>query len=330
MSRDREIVLVSSGYDMCIKFWASFNNGSECRYKVDYKDNAINALEMTPNKEFVAFAAGNSIKFIDLRKGEPSLLLSIESHEGLVSTILIPDNFENKFISAGEDSTVRINDIRLQKGIQSFTHANYVNSVAMDKKNTEIIAADENGTIKIWDIRKCEQRTEYKSNINEEGLAFRSISLAENEGFLVGAKSNGTCCVFDYNISQNLTLNNTFEAHKTYITKCLLSPQNNMLATCSADNEMRLWRRKTASNEDGSKQTDPNGNNLLSKNFELQTRFIGHKKWVWDCDFSLDSLYLLSCSSDKEIRIWSIKSGKVISKFSNPKGVNNIALADEE
>ena len=37
-----------------------------------------------------------------------------------------------------------------------------------------------------------------------------------------------------------------------------------MLATCSADNEMRLWRRKTASNEDGSKQTDTKGNNLLS------------------------------------------------------------------
>ena len=330
MSRD--IVLVSSGYDMCIRFWSDFNNGSQCKYSIDYKDNAINALEMTPNKEYVAFAAGNTIKFIDLKPSTPSLLLTIDSHEGLVSSILIPDNFDNCFISAGEDCTVRINDIRLAKGVKSFDHGNYVNSVAIGNHNKEIIAADENGCIKIWDIAKNEMRTEYKSDINEEGLAFRSISLAENQGFLVGAKSNGKVCVFDYNNGENgqiLNLLETFEAHKNYITKCLLSPENNMLATCSADSEIRLWRRKTGINEDGSKQTDGKGNNLLLKSFELQTRFIGHKKWVWDCDFSLDSLYLLSCSSDKSIRIWSIKSGKVISTFSNPKGVNNIALADD-
>lgn len=63
MSRD--IILVSSGYDMNIRFWSDFND-SKCKHAIEYKDAAINALEITPNKEYVAFTAQNSVKFIDL------------------------------------------------------------------------------------------------------------------------------------------------------------------------------------------------------------------------------------------------------------------------
>jgi G protein beta subunit-like protein len=309
----KEIVIVSSGYDMCIRFWADFRE-SQCRYQIEYKDSAINALEMTPNKDYVAFAAANSIKFIDLHTLNPTPVTSIESHEGLVSTILIPQNFDNCFISAGEDCSVRINDIRAGKGIRVFYHSNYVNTVAIANNNKDLICADENGHIKIWDLTKGDVRCEYNSNVNEEGLAFRSIALAEDEGFLIGAKSNGTCCIFDYNANKDIEYLSSFEAHKNYITKCVLSPEHNLLATCSADTEIRLWEKVDKD----------------KKEFCLKNKLIGHKKWVWDCDFSLDSNYLISCSSDKTIKIWSLETGKFISNFPNPKGVNHIALADDE
>jgi G protein beta subunit-like protein len=310
-----DIIFVSSGYDMHIRFWSNFKD-SNCKYQVEWKENAINALVMTPNKEYVVFASGNSIKFLNMQPLNPNPVISIDSHEGLVSTILIPENvgiFENCFISAGEDCTVRINDIRDSKGaIKTFYHSNYVNSVQIGNQNNDIISADENGTIKIWDVKKGEVRSEYNSNINEEGLAFRSISLAENEGYLIGAKSNGTCCVFDYDSSKDLKLLNTFNAHKSYITKCVLNSDNNLLATCSADNEIGIWEKKKD-----------------AKEFEEKTKINGHKKWVWDCDFSLDSKYLISCSSDKTIKVWEIENEKNIQTFYHTKGVNHIALCDD-
>jgi len=63
MSRD--IILVSAGYDMNIRFWSDFND-SKCKHSIEFKEAAINALEITPNKEYVAFSAQNSVKFIDL------------------------------------------------------------------------------------------------------------------------------------------------------------------------------------------------------------------------------------------------------------------------
>ena len=70
------------------------------------------------------------------------------------------------------------------------------------------------------------------------------------------------------------------------------------------------------------------GKPLLSTDFDLKKQFSGHRKWVWDCEFTLDSNYLLSCISDKAIEIWSIAAGKICSTFNNPKGVDDIALSD--
>jgi WD40 repeat protein len=130
----RDIILVSAGYDMCIRFWSDFNE-SKCKHSIEYKDAAINALEITPNKEYVAFGSQNSIKFIDLGSLNSTPVYSIDSHEGIVSNILFPLEFENCFISAGEDSSVKINDIRTCKAVKEFFHNNYVNSIAVANNN---------------------------------------------------------------------------------------------------------------------------------------------------------------------------------------------------
>ena len=330
MDNSDNFILISSCFDNSIQFWSEFTTGAKPKAIFRNKETAINALEMPKDKDKVAFATGNTIKFVDLNSIKLFPVFLSDLHEGLITNILFPQNLNDIVITGGEDNSVRISDMRVGKVIKSFFHSNFVNSIVITNNNKDIIAADENGTIKIWDMEKGEVRTEYNSNIEEEGLAFRSISLAENEGFLVGAKSNGSVCIFDYNNNnegQNLSKPKVFQAHNNYITKCLLSPKNNMLATCSADNEIRLWERKNLVNEEGNIQTDSVGKPILSTDFELKTRFTGHKKWVWDCDFTVNSDYLLSCSSDKTIKIWTIATGKLYSTFNNPKGVNNIAVS---
>lgn len=61
----RDIILVSTGYDYNIRFWSDFND-SKSKHSIEYASASINALEITPNKEYVAFASQNSVKFIDL------------------------------------------------------------------------------------------------------------------------------------------------------------------------------------------------------------------------------------------------------------------------
>lgn len=36
----RDIILVSAGYDMCIRFWSDFNE-SKCKHSIEYKEAVI-------------------------------------------------------------------------------------------------------------------------------------------------------------------------------------------------------------------------------------------------------------------------------------------------
>ena len=68
-----DLLLVSSGYDQKIRFWNDLRS-NKCEHVIEYKESvylifnqqAINALEITLNKKFLAFGVQNSIKFIDL------------------------------------------------------------------------------------------------------------------------------------------------------------------------------------------------------------------------------------------------------------------------
>jgi WD40 repeat protein len=87
----------------------------------------------------VAFSAQNSIKFIDLVSLNSTPVYSIDSHEGIISNILFPIDFENCFISAGEDCSVKINDIRTCKAVKEYFHSNYVNSIAIASDNVKAL-----------------------------------------------------------------------------------------------------------------------------------------------------------------------------------------------
>lgn len=78
-----------------------------------------------------------------------------------------------------------------------------------------------------------------------------------------------------------------FQAHSKYITRVLLSPDVQKLATCSADQTAKIW-------------------NVDDKKFSLESTLHGHQRWVWDCAFSADSAYLVTACSDHYARLWEL------------------------
>lgn len=131
-----DIMLISSGYDQQIKFWSDFNN-SKCKhvYEIGKNEGPINALEMLPNKEEIAFAVNNSVKFLDLVSITPTSSSTISSHNALVNNIMFQKDIDYLFYSSGEDSTVRLNDRRIGKAVKEFNHNHYVNSIQFGFNN---------------------------------------------------------------------------------------------------------------------------------------------------------------------------------------------------
>lgn len=100
-----------------------------------------------------------------------------------------------------------------------------------------------------------------------------------------------------------------FAAHEDYILKCLISPDVQFLATCSADKTVKIW----SLNEEKGYEL----HKTLYGYFIpfLLSQLLGHHKWVWDCAFSCDSQLLVTCSTDCVAKIWSLENGEVIRNF---------------
>ena len=101
-----------------------------------------------------------------------------------------------------------------------------------------------------------------------------------------------------------------FQAHDSYILKCVLSPDVSYLATASADKTVKLWN--------------------VTDGFSLEKTLADHQRWVWDCVFSADSSYLVTGSSDHTARLWSIADGETIMHYSgHHKACVAVALNDQ-
>jgi G protein beta subunit-like protein len=88
----------------------------------------------------------------------------------------------------------------------------------------------------------------------------------------------------------------------------VVSPDLRTVATTSADKSIKIWN---------------------TGNWELTSCLTKHQRWVWDCVYSADSLYLLSASSDQSAKLWDLRTGEVVRNYvGHNLAVTCVALND--
>ena len=81
------------------------------------------------------------------------------------------------------------------------------------------------------------------------------------------------------------------------------------MVTSSADAKIKVWRTQDFSL-------------VMELGCEAQ-------RWVWDLDFTADSQYLLSASSDSVARLWSLKTGEMKREYTaHQKALTSLAFRD--
>jgi len=212
--------------------------------------------------------------------------------------------------SSSEDGSIKIHDLRAASFVRNYTNKEPINTVVLHPNEGELIAGDQSGNVKIYDLvaDKCRAKLAAAPDIG-----IRSLSLAFNTFCLVAADSAGFCHVWTLKNGEELIpFQQKFQAHEDYILKCQLSPDVKYLATCSADKTIKIWELDE------------------EKGFSLYKTLYGHSKWVWDCAFSCDSKLLLTGSTDCCAKIWIVETGEVVRNFAgHSKGINCLALNDK-
>eukprot|EP00795_Rhopilema_esculentum_P009054 gene9054-16700_t len=135
-----------------------------------------------------------------------------------------------------------------------------------------------------------------------------------NEEFEIFSEFQGDCYVWRLSggSDENPTVfhpEDKIPSHKKYGLKCLFSPDSTLLATCSADATLKVWR---------------------TTDFSLLTTLPDpSQRWVWDCAFSEDSHYIITASSDGIGRLWNTDKSEVIREYSgHQKAIVCLAFRD--
>jgi len=276
---------------------------------LQYTDSQVNCLQISPDKQYLAVAGNPHIRLFELHgngsaSGSANPVISFDGHSGNVTGVGFQKDRKWMF-TGSEDGTVKIWDIRAPGYQRDYQSKAGITSVVLHPNQGEIISADEDGGIRVWDLTANQCSYEL---VPDGKTPLRSLTVASDASLVLAANNKGVCFVWKLGKGSFEPLHK-IEAHHTYATKCLLSPDVKYLATCSADKTVKIWN--------------------VDKGFELDKTLQGHQAWVWDCSFSADSAYLVSASSDKTSKLWDIKTGEVILEYKgHHKAVTAVALND--
>lgn len=231
--------MCTAGYDHTIRFWEALSG--ICSRTIQHPESQVNRLCITPDKKYLAAAGRHNVRLYDIKSSNPSVIMTFEGHTNNITGVAF--HCEGKWmVTSSEDCTVRVWDTRSGQIQRSYSHDHPVNDVVIHPNQGELVSADRGGVIMIWDLgdNKCTHQL-----IPEDDVSVSSVSIASDGSLLAAGNNKGDVYIwrmFQNQESTTLSPCRVFNAHKTYLTRLLLSPDIKLLATCSADHTVRIWR----------------------------------------------------------------------------------------
>ena len=214
-------------------------------------------------------------------------------------------------------------------------HRNDIRALSISSDD-KMLASASNGSLKIWNVKaqRCIRTFDC-------GYALCCSFLPGDKIVTVGTKS-GDLEVFDV-VSSSMT--EVVKAHEGPIWTLQVHPDGKSMATGSADKTVKFWNFRIVQEEvPGTRRTSPQlrlvhtrtlkvTDDVLSLRFSPDSRLLavaqldntvkiffldtlkhflnlyGHKLPVLNMDISFDSKLIVTCSADKNVRLWGLDFG---------------------
>ena len=214
-------------------------------------------------------------------------------------------------------------------------HRTDIRSLALSSDD-RMLASASNGNLKVWNVK-----TQNCIRTLECGYALCSSFLPGDKIVVVGNR-NGDLELFDIASS---TLIDTVKAHDGPVWTLHVHPDGRSMVTGSADKSVKFWNFEIVQEDiPGTKRTTPRlrlnhtrtlkvADDILSIRFSPDSRLVavalldntvkvffvdslklflnlyGHKLPVLNMDISYDSKLIVTCSADKNVRLWGLDFG---------------------
>lgn len=227
-------------------------------------------------------------------------------------------------------------------------HSKSVRKIIISKYYDTLISASEDGSIKIWNKENGELLRQFTHEENWI-CALADVIVNPNtdvDYFLFSGGKSGK--LFRTSIDDYLTVDEV-QAHDLIITDISISQDNNLVASSSWDDKIKIWNVKTLEYQSGFIAHNLGVNSVEfidDKNIivsggkdekikvwqpwgELITELSGHKHWVEAVTYCPVKNILASGSCDNTIKIWNWQESKCLLTIDNEEWINDLTFSPD-
>jgi WD40 repeat protein len=248
-----------------------------------------------PDERAVSASRDCTLRLWDTRTG--SLVRTMWGHEGEILGVLALD--EQRVVSWSADRTLRVWDLTAGREVMVLRgHEGAVTACAKTARQRYLVSGSDDTTVRIWDLSSGALiRT-------ERGHIGAVTCVAAPEGhFVYSGSLDRTLRVWSLEREQHTQV---LEGHTMGILSCAVSPNNLILATCSYDHTIQLWRLP------GGKARWDEEAFLGDSRVHPLAILTGHEGAVLSCAFFSEGDRLVSCSADRTVRIRDVQTGEAV------------------
>jgi len=281
--------LASGSFDNTVKLW-EVESGKEIRTLTGHK-SGVNSVNFSPDGKYLASGSwDDTVKLWEVDSGKE--IRTFSGHTDYVYSVSFsPDG---KYLASGSnDNTVKIWEVKTGKEIRTLTgHTGIVNSVNFSLDGKYVISGSFDDTVKLWNVESGEAISTFSDYT--DNVIF--VSFTPNGKYIVIVTEDGKVRLRDV---ENRELKKTFYVIYRSTQSESLSPNGKYIAIRS-----RIWNKTI---------------DLWKVDSGKKRILTGHTGDVNSVNFSPDSKYIASGSSDGTVKLWNVETGELIYTIINGK-----------
>ncbi|MBD2165554.1 caspase family protein [Calothrix membranacea FACHB-236] len=169
---------------------------------------------------------------------QKQLLVWQAQQEGVNSVNFSPDG--QRIVSAGNNSTIRVWDLKGQLQRKFEGHLGPVNSLVFSPDGKQVISGGDDGTIRLWNLQNGLKERSFQLY----GPKVMSVVFSRDGKRIFSGASNGTVQLWNLELEDQLPLA-AWKTEQLSVNSVTLSQDDKLLATAGGDGSVKVWQIET-------------------------------------------------------------------------------------
>ncbi len=308
--------LASGSTDTTVRLWDT--TGDTDWMTLQKHTGPTNVLAFSPDGKMLASGSTDkTVQLWDTTTGDP--LATLTGHiNGITALAFSPDG--RTLVSGSTDGTIRFWQTATGAPVDTLItgHTHSIKAATFFEDSSTLVSAAFNGEITFWNVETSQKSTVQNSRHRDW---YSAVAFSPDGTKLVSAAADGTIAFGKFPTTTkpdnlirltDVSTGDELARLPRGTEKLIFSPDDRTKTVAITNLDIRLWNTETGDEL------------IIPVNDDLKPGFRGNLPMILAAAFSPDGRWLVSGTTEGDIRMWDVATGEVLTVFAEPTEQENL------